>query len=382
MIPSEERSINPLSGGQVTVNLAALSANWSQLNTWSGAAVCSAVVKADGYGLGVEPVVVALSQAGCNTFFVALPDEGLAVRRVAPDADIYILNGLFPGVEPLLASARLKPVLASLDEVEDWATYCQETGDRLPAALHAETGINRLGMTLDDLEKLAGQDDLLGRFAPTLLMAHLACADDPTHPMNASQLAAFERVRRAYPGLPCSLANSSGIFLGDAYHFDLVRPGIALYGGNPTPDKPNPMETVVTLEARVMQVRAVEQGQTIGYGAQRTLLRDTRVALLALGYADGYARRASNSDDYAGGIAYFNGAPAPFLGRVSMDQIAVDVTDLPAVTRGSLLELIGDNALVDSVAEASGTISYEVLTSLGARYERRYLDHHPVIDDV
>ncbi|WP_350333808.1 alanine racemase [Coralliovum pocilloporae] len=380
MSKSGNRPINPLSGARVTVNLSALADNWSYLNAESGAAECAAVVKADSYGTGVEPTVVALQQAGCNTFFVALPEEGVAVRRVSPNAVIYVLNGLFPGVESLLASAQLRPVLSSLDEVRDWASYCSDTGDRLPAALHAETGINRLGMRREDLEYLAAQDDLLGAFAPTLLMGHLACADEPDHPMNAQQLAEFEAIRRAYPGLPCSLANSSGIFLGEAYRFDLVRPGIALFGGNPTPGNPNPMKTVAYLDARVMQVRTVPAGETVGYGANRTLKRETRLAVIAAGYADGYKRMASNTDSQTGGVAYHKGQAVPLLGRVSMDQITLDATDSPDLQRGSLIELLGDHAIVDDVAKACGTISYEILTNLGHRYERVYIDRHSVVD--
>ncbi len=356
------------SGGRLTVDLAALGRNWKTLATLAGDAETGAAVKGDAYGLGLEPAARALALSGCRTFFVALPDEGFRLRAALPQAVIYVLNGLAPGAAPHLAAADLRPVLGSLAEIEDWAAYRNAGGTGL-AALHVDTGMNRLGVTLDEAARLSGRAGSLGL---TLVMSHLACADRAEHPLNASQLAAFRQAAALFPELPASLANSAGLHLGPDYRFDLARPGIALYGGRFSQEHP-PLETVVRLEARVIQVRAVAAGETVGYGAMQTMPRAGLIAILSAGYADGYHRKAGSSDGARGASTYLRGCRAPLVGRISMDLMAVDVTDIPDAARGDLAELFGPNVPVDEVAGFAGTIGYELLTSLGHRYRRHYI---------
>ncbi|PLX39224.1 MAG: alanine racemase [Hyphomicrobiales bacterium] len=364
-----------LAGGILSIDHAALAANWRLFAERAGAAECSAVVKGDGYGTGLEEAVATFLDAGCRTFFVALPNEGLRARMVAPEATIYVLDGLFPGTGETFAAANLRPVLGSIGEIEEWSAFCAARGERLPAAIHVDTGMSRLGLRIAEAEAVAQRPELLAAFELSLMMSHLACADTADHPLNKQQLERFGAVRTLFPGVPASLANSAGILLGSAYCFDLVRPGVGLYGGNPLGDAENPMRPVVTLEARVAQLRNVMAGETVGYGASETMNRDGRVAIVAVGYADGFHRSAGSSDIKPGGRGIVSGQSVPIIGRVSMDLIALDVTDIEhgTVERGSLVELIGPTVSVDEVAGHAGTIGYEILTGLGRRYTRRHL---------
>jgi alanine racemase len=359
-------------GGRLTIDLGALAANWQDLADRASEAATAAVVKGDGYGIGIAAASRALAEAGCHTFFVALPEEGLRVREAVADAAIYVLGGLLPGSAGTYLAADLRPVLNSRAEIEEWLAI-RRAGARVNAALHVDTGMNRLGLTLGELRKLSERGSLAGALGLSLVMSHLACADTPEHPLNRKQLAAFRAVRTLLPDIPASLANSAGIFLGPEYHFDVVRPGIALYGGQAVNGVPNPMRPVVTLEALVLQLREAKAGETVGYGAGETLSRPSRIAILGVGYADGYHRRAGSSDRRMGARVFVRGKTAPIVGRVSMDLIAVDVTDVPGVERGDWVELFGPNIAVDEVAAAAETIGYELLTALGRRYRRLYV---------
>ena len=363
---------NGLAGGILTVDHAALAANWRLLAERTGRAECSAVVKGDAYGTGLAEAVTTFATAGCKTFFVALPAEGIAARAIAPEATIYVLNGLFPGTADAYARANLRPVLGSLGEVEEWAAYCSANGKVLPAALHVDTGMNRLGFRLAEAADLAARTDLVTAFTPSLLISHLTSADTPESDASIHQLNRFLHARALFPTVPASLANSAGVFLGANYHFDLVRPGIALYGGNPVPTKPNPMRAVITLEARVCQTRDVPAGEPVGYGGAQMTRRPSRVAVVSVGYADGFHRAAGSSDAKPGARAVIAGHDAPLIGRISMDLIALDITDIPdgLVERGTLVELIGPTVSVDEAAGHADTIGYEFLTGLGRRYGR------------
>lgn len=360
-------------GGRLTIDLAALSANWRKLRDIAQPAQCGAAVKGDGYGIGLERAADALWKAGCSIFFVALPDEGMRLREVLPGATIYVLNGLFRGSEADLAETKLIPVLGSPAEADDWSRYARSIERELPAAIHIDTGMNRLGMTLEEAESCCGVDMPPG-IAPKLLMSHLACADSPDHPLNASQLERFQRARALFPELPASLANSAGILNGAAYHFDLVRPGIALVGGAARAGD-NPMASVATLEARVLQIRDVPAGESVGYGAAQTLARPARIAVVSVGYADGLLRAAGSSNEATGAYGWIAGHRVSYVGRVSMDLIALDVSNVPEriVHRGSWIELMGPHVPVDDLARAAGTIGYELLTGLSRRYARRYV---------
>jgi alanine racemase len=358
----------------LTIDLSSLTANYRRLAALSTPAECAAVVKADAYGLGVAACAPALARAGCETFFVATLAEAIELRALLPQAMIYLFDGLLPGTAPVFHAYDLRPVLNSAEEISEWAAFCSATGISLPAAIHIDTGMNRLGLSRVEAEALAAAGHT-GAFELTLVMSHLACADEPEHPKSEAQRLAFDALRGLLPGTRASLANSGGILLGPAYHYDLVRPGIALYGGKPQAKGPNPFARVVHLAGRILQLRDVPAGESIGYGASRTMKRASRIAVVAVGYADGLFRALSVGDDEEGMSVYLGPHPAPILGRVSMDLITIDVTGIPEdlAHRGAFVELIGDNIAPHEFAAHAGTIDYEVLTSLGARATRRYL---------
>ena len=325
-----------------------------------GGGAVGAAVKANAYGLGADQVAPALAAAGCRHFFVAHVGEGIAVRAaVGPEPMIAVLNGFRPGADE---DAALTPVLNTPGDIAAWA------GTGAAVLLHLDTGMARLGLSPAETEALAADPSPLAGLDLLYVMTHLACADEPAHPMNAAQAARFAAARARLPPASFSFANSAGLFLGPDFASDLARPGCALYGLNPTPGRPNPMRPVIRLEVPVLQVREIHAGTPVGYGATWTAGRPSRIATVAAGYADGYLRSLSGR-----ALARHAGQDIPLVGRVSMDLITFDVTDHPLITPGSMLELIGDALTPDDVAARAGTIGYEVLTSLGARYARRYL---------
>ncbi|WP_448205105.1 alanine racemase [Azospirillum sp. sgz302134] len=354
----------------LTIDLGAVVANWRQLRDRVAPAECAAVVKANAYGLGVERVVPALASAGCKTFVVAQFEEALAVRALAPDARVLSLGGLPAGTERDFQAFRILPVLNHLGEIAAWQAHARAEGAPLPAVVHIDTGMNRLGLGPDELDRLAGDLGRLEGVDVQVWMTHLACAETDSV-MNTQQLGRFQKAVGRLPSAAASFANSSGIFHGPAFHFDLVRPGCALYGVNPTPAQANPMRDTVRLDARVLQVRSVDSAMTVGYGATHRVAASGKIATIAVGYADGYLRSLGGR-----GHVFVNGVAAPVVGRISMDLVTVDVSHLPdeAVTPGGLVELIGPNRPVDTVAAEGDTIGYEILTSLGARYHRVYRD--------
>ena len=361
-------------GGILTIDLAALADNYRLLRDRVGPAVtCAAAVKANAYGLGAARVVPALHRAGCRTFFVAHLAEGAAIRPLlGPDCTIFVLNGAMPGTEAALHAAGLVPVLNSLEQIARWRAMAHQTGTPLPAALQLDSGMSRFGLSAEDLGTLLAQNAPLAGLAPTLVMSHLACADEPAHPANHAQHTAFQRLRARLPAMPASLAASSGLFLGPDWHFDMVRPGAALYGINPTPGQPNPMRPVVRLQARLIQTRQIGPGTAVGYGAGFIADRPSRIATLAVGYGDGFPRATGGR-----GHAILPARPdikLPIVGRISMDCLAVDVTALgnSPLAAGTALDLIGPHHPIEEAAAAAGTIGYELLTGLGARYHRLY----------
>jgi alanine racemase len=362
-------------GGILTIDLGAVAANWKKLSSTTVPVECAAVVKADAYGCGLEPVARKLVEVGCRTFFVADLAEGRRLRAVAPNCDIYLLNGIMPGTAPAVAEARLRPVINSTTELAEWDSFVATKGWRGGAALHVDTGMRRLGVSPEEAIAIAArlQSENHGL---KLLMSHLACADTPDHALNDKQVRLFRDIRINYRGLASSLANSSGIFMGSTVHCDLVRPGIALYGSNPTPGRRNPMRPVFELKGRIIQVRAVDRGDTIGYGASFSVARPSRIATIALGYGDGYLRSAGASKAKAAAHVVIGGRQCPVVGRVTMDLITADVTELPegTVRRGDFATVIGDGIDVDELGAAMGTVGYEVLTHLGRRYHRIYKD--------
>jgi len=362
-------------GGTLTIDLAAVAANWQALARQLITVECAAVVKANAYGLGLKPVVAALAKAGCKTFFVADVAEARIVRAKAKQATIYVLHGFTQESAESFLELAARPVINSMTELAEWDAFVAARAWQGGAALHVDTGMNRLGVSPDEAAALAPRVQTQNH-GITLLLSHLACADSPDHPLNAKQLQLFRELRALYSGIPASLANSSGIFLGDAAYFDLARPGAALYGINPTPGRPNPMKGVVELAGRIVQIRAVAREQTLGYGATWTARRNSRIAVVALGYANGLLRAGSASDGHPGGAAIVAGKRCPIVGRISMDLLMLDVTDLPdgAARRGEFATLIGGELGIDEVATAAGTIGYEILTRLGLCCHRNYRD--------
>jgi alanine racemase len=359
--------------GVLTVDLDAIVANWRKLEKSAVPAECAGVVKADAYGCGADQVARALSNAGCKTFFVATLGEAAIVRAAVPTAVIYVLDGFFQNTGDVYAKIDCRPVIGDLNELAEWDVFCRRTGWTGGAAIHIDTGMNRLGLTVAEAQGIVPRIDA-GDHGITLVMSHLASAELLNNPGNAKQLAAFREIASAFSGVPASLANSSGVFLGSQFQFDLVRPGAAIYGINPTPEADNPMQGVVELKARIVQIRNLERGETVGYGGTWTARRPTRLAIVSAGYADGYFRAASANDGTRGAEVVVAGKRCPVAGRISMDLTAIDVTDLDktAARRGHLVTLIGEGITVDELAHHFGTIGYEVLTSLGKRYARIY----------
>lgn len=362
-------------GGRLTVDLGALMRNWQALDKVSANALTGAAVKSDGYGVGIVAASKAFYAAGARFLFVATVDEGLAVRAALPDAYIFVLNGLYPGSAPLYVGERLMPVLNSLPMLEEWLVACLGRNEALPAALHFDTGMNRLGFRLNETSVVKRMCDEVG-YAPQMVMSHLACADQPQHEKNRTQLALFTSVIAQFPGIPASLANSAATMTSRDMHFQMVRPGIALYGGRAVAGRRNPMVPAVTLEAPILQVRDAKTGESVGYGATYTLTRDSRIAVVGMGYGDGFLRSLSGTNQHQGGRGFVRGRIVPIVGRVSMDLIEFDITDLgnDIPVPGEMVELLGAHVSVDDQADPAGTIGYEILTSLKGRYSRTYID--------
>lgn len=358
-------------GAVLTIDLDAVTANYRLLRDRFTGAHCAAVVKADAYGLGAAQVGPALAAAGCRHFFVAHVDEGIALRPHLPaGTEILVLHGPPAGTEGDFVAHGLTPVLNSLEQIAGWRAEAMRTGRPLPAVVQVDTGMARLGLSTAELDTLAADPTLLDGIPLRAVMSHLACAEDQGNPANAAQLARFRDARRRLPPAPGSFANSSGIFLGAEFHFDLARPGAALYGVAPVAGAANPMRPVVRLQGRVIQLREVPAGTPVGYGGAFTTERPTRIATVSVGYADGFVRSLGNR-----GAAHLGDTALPIFGRVSMDTITLDATAVPEgrIGPGAAVDLIGPRQTVDDVAGHAGTIGYEILTSLGRRYSRRYL---------
>ena len=359
----------PRAGAILEIDLAGIAANWRQLARSVEPADCAAVVKADAYGLGAARVAPALATAGCRQFFVATIEEGIALRSVLPHPfEIAVLNGLLPGCAQEFFEYGLIPVLNEPGQIADWLQFCCGRGE-LPAMLHVDTGMNRLGLSTREFDGLTDELFVRSPIVWRALVSHLACADEPEHPLNKAQRARFASARRRCARIPASLAASSGLFLGREFHFDLVRPGAALYGINPQPGHPNPMRPVIRLKARILQIREVDPGQPVGYGAAYVMDGAGRLATVAVGYADGWFRSLGNR-----ACGRLGGKRVPLIGRVSMDLVVFDVSGVdPALAQpGGFIELLNDDYGADAAAADAGTIGYEILTALGRRYHRIY----------
>jgi alanine racemase len=362
-------------GAILTVNVGAIASNWRGLRDAGRVASrhvdCAAVLKADGYGTGAPVVGPRLAAEGCRQFFVAHLDEGIALRAAMPEHSICVLNGLLPGTEDDFAAHWLTPAINHLGQLNAWRATAQRHNRALDAVIHIDTGMHRLGFPPEEAQVLANERGRLRGLRLALIMSHLVASEEQGNPVNGEQLARFRAFARAMPGAPMSLANSSGIFLGSDYHFDLLRPGAALFGINPLPGQPNPMLPVVTLHARILQTRRIDALQTVGYGGAWRSARPSRVATIALGYADGYFRTLINRTH-----VHLAGHRVPVIGRISMDLVTIDVTDVPEASSqiGALVEVLGPHISPDDLAEHARTNAYEVMTALGRRYARVYVD--------
>lgn len=368
-----------LTGATLDIDLGAIQRNWCLFNKTAPNTQMGACVKADAYGLGMAYVAPALAQQGCQHFFVADPQEGVTLRKLLPDVNIYIMDGVFADALDSYTSHRLTPCLKSMTDVDAW---CAKALRELPAALHVDTGMHRLGISLNDLKAVKDKLDAAD-IEPVFLMSHLACADDPAHSQNTAQLAIFQKAQEIFPAMPMSFANSAGVFLGEAYQGDIARPGIGLYGGSPFLKQESPFEAVVSLRGRVLQIQDVPAGDGIGYGASYITPSPSRIAVLGFGYGDGLFRHIGRpnllpvnnaKNDLLRIGVFFGEMKAPIVGRLSMDQLTVDVSHIPesVALEGAWAEILGKNQTIDDFAKAAGTIGYEVLTSLGYRYHRHY----------
>jgi alanine racemase len=349
------------------IDLQAIAANYRAIKSQVGRADVAAAVKADAYGLGMDRVAPALWSAGCTNFFVATLEEGAALRQTLSEARIHVLNGIFAGQETAFSAYQLTPVLNNFDQARLWRDFASEQATMTAPVLHIDTGMNRLGTPMAQVEKIIALPDLrLGG-----VMSHLACADTPDHPLNAQQLSSFQAVARMFPNIPASLANSAGVFLGTEFHFDMVRVGIGLFGEGLSRLSRDFLQPVIRLRSRILQERMVPAGQTVGYEATYEAKIEKRIITIATGYADGFRTGISNR-----GHVMIGAEKARIVGRVSMDLMTIDVTDLPhqLTTPGNWVELIGPGMSVEVVAQAGNMIPYELLTSLGNRFSRVYLD--------
>jgi alanine racemase len=365
----------------LTIDLAALTQNYQAMKTAAKGAQTAAVVKANAYGLGLAPIVQALSAAGCSHYFVALAQEGIELRALLPEAVIYVLNGLPEGAAADFAAHKLRPCLAHPEQISQWQDYCQtQAKAALPACLFVDTGFNRLGLSPSEVADLADTPEAFEGWELCLIASHLACADTPEHPQNAAQLEAFRFALSVLPDAPASLANSGGVCMGEAYHFDMVRVGTMVYGGSATGRAEDALAPVACLRAPLLQIRQLSAGDSIGYGATFTASREMTLGIVSLGYGDGLSRYFSGKNGAASAAhLLLHGQPMPLVGRISMDSLAVDMTDLPAslraeAKRGDMVEIFGPNNSIDRLAMQGQTISYELLTALGNRYKRIYSD--------
>ena len=361
------------SNARLVVDLEALTSNYACLQRVTGARV-GAVVKADAYGLGLPAVSGALRRSGCELYFTALASEGAALRSILPDVDIFVFSPLIKKDIELLLANDLLPCLYAFDEIRQFITRSKAAGKNPRAALHVETGINRLGLDREGLDAFRS-DGLGGELQIELLMSHLACADEPDSPLNRRQLERFVAIKNLFPGVPASLANSAGTFLGTDYHFDVVRPGIALFGHDPhSPIRTPRVEPVATLKAFLGQVKTVPAGESVGYGATASCDAATRVGTVLAGYADGIPRNLADNHDGRMSMVSIAGRRVPLFGRVSMDLTTVDLSGLGAdePRPGEAVEFFGRNLPIEEIASAAGTIPYELLTRTGARVTRSY----------
>ena len=360
-----------ISNSFLEINIDSIIHNYQLINNKVGNTECAAVLKADAYGMGASVVAKALDKVGCSTFFVATIDEGIELRACFSknENQIAVLSGLLEGSEDIFYSNKLTPVLNDTEQIKKWAIYNKQKNISAPSILHIDTGMNRLGLTINELYDIIKNPTELKELHVEWIMSHLACGDQPRDIMNEKQLSVFLNAKKEFPNVKASLANSAGVFLGQSYHLDMVRPGIALYGSGSGSIPSKPLKQVIKLYSRILQIRTLSTGASVGYGASYRVSEATRVATVGLGYADGYLRSLSNCS-----WVFFNGLRLPVIGRISMDYITIDITQIASekIKTGDFIEIIGDKFTLDDLATVANTVPHELLTRLGTRHHRIY----------
>ncbi|MFM7083634.1 MAG: alanine racemase [Hyphomicrobium sp.] len=366
-------SFSSTSSAVLCVNLDTIGENWKSLSQFVHPAECAAVVKADAYGLGMQQVIPRLYEVGCKSFFIATPNEAKEARSLCSKGKIYVLDGLFSSAAETLYQIDAIPCLSSFEEVNEWSTYAACKEKKLKSCLHIDSGLSRLGLNPQEMQRLLENTTILNNLDIELVMSHLASADDPLDPTNEIQLKNFKNFRKLFPKAKASLAASDGLMLGKEFHYDLVRPGYALYGGQASKEGQSPVKPVVSIYARILQIKEIPEGTSVGYSSSWKAYRKSRIAVVALGYADGIPRSLSSTNSLKGGSVKIHGSICPIVGRVSMDLITVDVTDCTDdIERGEFAEIIYLNKSLEEFGSEAGTIGYEILTRLGKRYDRIY----------
>ena len=360
-----------ISNSFLEINIDSIIHNYQLINNKVGNTECAAVLKADAYGMGASVVAKALDKVGCSTFFVATIDEGIELRACFSknENQIAVLSGLLEGSEDIFYSNKLTPVLNDTEQIKKWAIYNKQKKISAPSILHIDTGMNRLGLTINELYDIIKNPTELKELHVGCIMSHLACGDQPRDIMNEKQLSVFLNAKKKFPNVKASLANSAGVFLGQSYHLDMVRPGIALYGSGSGSIPSKPLKQVIKLYSRILQIRTLSTGASVGYGASYRVSEATRVATVGLGYADGYLRSLSNCS-----WVFFNGLRLPVIGRISMDYITIDITQIASekIKTGDFIEIISDKFTLDDLAAVANTVPHELLTRLGTRHHRIY----------
>jgi len=369
MMPSVDNQ--KIANSFLEINIDSIIHNYQFINSKVGNTECAAVLKADAYGMGASVIAKALDKAGCSTFFVATIDEGIELRACFSNDrnKIAVLSGLLKGSEDIFYNNKLTPVLNDIEQIKRWGLYNRKKKRPAPSIIHIDTGMNRLGLTISEFYDTVDKQTKLEELHVGWIMSHLACGDQPRDIMNEKQLSVFLNAKKKLPTVKASLANSAGVFLGQSYHLDMVRPGIALYGSGPGSRPSNNLKQVVKLYGRILQIRTLNSGASIGYGASFRVSEATRVATVGLGYADGYLRSLSNSS-----WVFFNGVKLPVIGRISMDYITIDITKIASgkIKTGDFIEVIGDKFTLDDLATVANTVPNELLTRLGTRHHRIY----------
>ena len=363
-------NINKKANSFLVIDVDAIVSNYQTLRSKLTNAHCAATLKANAYGLGIKKIAPALDKAGCPTFFVATLDEAVELRKILTSKrkSILVLNGFLTGTGSIFKQYNITPVLNNSRQLEKWVDFNTTLKERQKAALHLDTGMNRLGLDNTDLRRLMNNPQILIKANIYMLLSHLACSDEPKNPMNKNQLLEFNSWIKHLPSMTASFANSGGIYLGEKFHFDLVRPGLALYGSVPG-HLQNDLKNCISLYGRVLQLREVDKGQLIGYGGTYKLPKKARIATIGVGYADGYQRVLSGSS-----TVFHRGFPLPLVGRISMDSITVDISSLPDnnLKEGDFVELLGKHFTIDQAASLAQTVPYEMITGLGRRHYRYY----------